>query len=175
MRAAPIWHDPRCGRGATGQRAVGRVPRNHGPNVTLLAAMTPHGNRRGAGREGADRWGVRASPGNAGAQLQPGQVVILDNLNVHQGPTHPRPIEGAGCRAPLLARPTLRTSLPSSTPSQAQDGAARGRGAHLRRARGRHRHCRLAPSPPRMPPAASPIAATRLRATLMRGALAVLC
>jgi hypothetical protein len=26
-----------------GERAVGRMPRNHGPNVTLLAALTPAG------------------------------------------------------------------------------------------------------------------------------------
>ena len=33
----------RRARAPRGERAVGRVPRNHGPNVTLLAALTPAG------------------------------------------------------------------------------------------------------------------------------------
>ncbi len=34
---------PRSGRAPRGERAVGSAPRNHGPNVTLLAALTPAG------------------------------------------------------------------------------------------------------------------------------------
>jgi hypothetical protein len=33
----------RRSRAPRGERAVGRVPRNHGPNITLLAALTPEG------------------------------------------------------------------------------------------------------------------------------------
>jgi len=33
----------RRARAPRGARAIGRVPRNHGPNVTLLAALTPAG------------------------------------------------------------------------------------------------------------------------------------
>ena len=33
----------RRARAPRGERAVGRMPRNHGPNVTLLAALTPEG------------------------------------------------------------------------------------------------------------------------------------
>ena len=36
----------RRARAPRGERAVGRVPRNHGPNVTLLAALTPAGMGR---------------------------------------------------------------------------------------------------------------------------------
>ena len=34
---------PRYGRAPRGQRVVGVVPRNHGPNTTLIAAMSPEG------------------------------------------------------------------------------------------------------------------------------------
>jgi hypothetical protein len=33
----------RRARAPRGERAVGRVPRNHGPNVTRFAALTPQG------------------------------------------------------------------------------------------------------------------------------------
>ncbi len=34
---------PRSGRAPRGQRVVGSAPRNHGPNTTLIAAMSPDG------------------------------------------------------------------------------------------------------------------------------------
>ena len=48
--------------------------------------------------------------------LRPGQVVIMDQLNVHKGATIRTLIEGAGCEL-RCCRPTPRTSIPSSKPS----------------------------------------------------------
>jgi transposase len=83
---------------------VGRVPRNHGPNVTLFAALTPTGMGPALAMPGA-------ADGDAFAlyvrellvpSLSPGQVVILDQLNVHKNATIRAVIEAAGCRLLLL-------------------------------------------------------------------------
>jgi hypothetical protein len=80
------------------------VPRNHGPNITLFAALTPHGMGP-----------ALAMPGGADGvafgryvrellvpSLHPGQVVLLDQLNVHKGVAIREAIEAAGCRLLLL-------------------------------------------------------------------------
>src|SRR6266700_3087092 len=56
-----------------GQRAIGKVPRNYGAIMTLLASS-----------------------------LKPGQVVILDNLSIHQGSRVRQAIEARGCRLLFL-------------------------------------------------------------------------
>jgi len=94
----------RRGRAPRGERAVGHVPRNHGPNVTLFAALTATGMGP-----------ALAMPGGADGvacgryvrellvpSLHPGQVVILDQLNVHKGAAIRAAIAGAGCRLLLL-------------------------------------------------------------------------
>jgi transposase len=94
----------RYGRAPRGQRAVGRVPRTHGPNVTLVAALTPVGIGPALAIEGA-------ADGEAFAlyvrqllipRLCPGQVVILDQLNVHKRAAIRVAIEAVGCRLLLL-------------------------------------------------------------------------
>lgn len=94
----------RYARAPRGQRAVGRVPRNHGPNVTLFAALTPAGIGPALAIEGA-------ADGEAFAlyvrqllipSLRPGQVVILDQLNVHKSAAIRAAIEAVGCRLLLL-------------------------------------------------------------------------
>jgi hypothetical protein len=80
------------------------VPRNHGPNVTLFAALTPDGMGP-----------ALAMPGGADTvafgryvrdllvpSLRPGQVVILDQRNVHKSAAIREAIEAAGCRLLLL-------------------------------------------------------------------------
>ena len=80
------------------------MPRNHGPNITLFAALTPQGMGP-----------ALAMPGGADGvafgryvrellvpSLHPGQVVILDQLNVHKGAAIRAAIEDAGCRLLLL-------------------------------------------------------------------------
>src|SRR4051794_6173542 len=44
---------PRFGRAKRGQRVVGTAPRNHGPNTTVLAAMSPTGMTAALTVEGA--------------------------------------------------------------------------------------------------------------------------
>lgn len=94
----------RRGRAPRGQRVVGRVPRNHGPNVTCLAALTPTGMRVPCVFEGAvdgplflrwvQEWLVPA--------LAPGATVVLDNLSVHKNPDVRKAIDAAGCHLRFL-------------------------------------------------------------------------
>jgi transposase len=95
---------PRRARAPRGERAAGAAPRNHGPNVTLLAALTPHGAGPALTVEGAaDRLVVEAYVGRVLVPtLRPGQVVILDNLSAHKGDEVRKLIEGAGCRLLFL-------------------------------------------------------------------------
>jgi transposase len=91
-------------RAPRGERAIGRVPRNHGPNVTLFAALTPDGMGPAMLVEGgADRAACETYIGNLlRPSLRPGQVVIMDQLNVHKGSAIRAVIEGAGCELRLL-------------------------------------------------------------------------
>jgi transposase len=86
-------------RAPRGQRAIGCVPRNHGPNVALFAALTPEGMGPAllvAG--GADHAACAAYVEHVLApSLHPGQVVIMDQRNVHKGATIRAAIEAAGC------------------------------------------------------------------------------
>lgn len=94
----------RYARAPRGERAIGRAPRNHGPNVTLFAALTPQGMgpvlamQGGADGEAFGRY-VREL---LAPSLRPGQVVILDQLNVHKGAAIREAIEAVGCRLLLL-------------------------------------------------------------------------
>jgi transposase len=94
----------RRGRARRGVRVVGRVPRNHGNNVTCLAALTPTGIRAPCVFEkGLDgdlflQW-MRdwLLPG-----LLKGTTIILDNLSVHRNPAVREAVEDAGCRLVFL-------------------------------------------------------------------------
>jgi len=94
----------RRARAPRGERAVGRVPRNHGPNVTLFAALTPQGiGPAMVVPGGADRPACELYVGEVLVpRLRPGQVVIMDRLNVHRGAAIQALIEGAGCQLLLL-------------------------------------------------------------------------
>jgi transposase len=65
---------------------VGSVPRNHGKNTTLVAALTPEGLQAPWTIEGAMDTAAfeRYVKEVLGPTLRPGQVVILDNLSVHK-------------------------------------------------------------------------------------------
>jgi transposase len=95
---------PRRARAPRGERAVGSAPRNRGPNVTLLAALTPDGVGPALTVEGAaDRLVVEAYVGRVLVPtLRPGQVVVLDNLSAHKGDEVRTLIEAAGCRLLFL-------------------------------------------------------------------------
>lgn len=94
----------RRARAPRGHRAVGQIPRNHGANVTCLAAVTPTGMRAPCVFERAldgDLFGqwVREwlLPG-----LPRGTTIVLDNLSVHRSPDVRRVVEDAGCHLVFL-------------------------------------------------------------------------
>ena len=95
---------PRRARAPRGERAVGAAPRNHGANVTLLAALTPDGVGAALAVEGAaDRLVVEAYVGEVLVPtLRPGQVVVLDNLSAHKGEEVRKLVEAAKCRLLFL-------------------------------------------------------------------------
>ena len=92
---------PLYGYSAKGERVRLRVPRNRGPNTTLLAAMTLDGMGETMAVEGSTNQEVfEAYMEYALAPtLQAGEVVILDNLSAHK----PARVEGTGRRARLPA------------------------------------------------------------------------
>jgi transposase len=97
--STPLSLTPLRSRAPRGQRAVGHVPRGKRPHITWLATLT--------------RAGIGASvvvPGAVDRQvfdvfverllvpgLRPGQIVVLDNLKVHDSAPARRLIEAAGC------------------------------------------------------------------------------
>lgn len=86
-------------RAPRGTRIVARIPRNHGENVTCLAAVSAAGITAPLVFEGAldgpifAQW-VRECLLPA---LRPGQTIVLDNLSVHKNAAARTAIEAAGC------------------------------------------------------------------------------
>jgi transposase len=87
-----------------GERAFGSAPRNWAKNMTLLASIT----RRGLGPclavEGATTRQVFETylEGVLAPTLEPGQVVVMDNLSAHKGERVKEIIEGRGCELVYL-------------------------------------------------------------------------
>ena len=95
---------PRTGRAPRGARVVGSTPRNHGPNTTLIAALSVHGVAAAMSLEGAmdrDAFDVFVAQVLVPA-LTPGQIVVWDNLSVHKSATAQRLIEACGCTVRFL-------------------------------------------------------------------------
>jgi len=94
----------RRSRAPRGERAVGRVPRNHGPNITLLAALTPAGIGPALVIPGAVDSAAFAAYAERilAPTLRPGQVVVLDNLSAHKSEAARTAIEAAGGRLLFL-------------------------------------------------------------------------
>jgi transposase len=94
----------RRARAPRGARAVGRVPRNHGPNVTLLAALTPAGVGPALAITGAVDGAAFALYAERllAPTLRPGQIVVLDNLSAHKGAEARTAVEAAGARLLFL-------------------------------------------------------------------------
>jgi transposase len=75
------------------------VPRNYGKNTTLVAALTPDGLQapwliEGAMNTETFEWYIREE---LAPLLQPGQVVVLDNLSAHKATSIREAIEARGC------------------------------------------------------------------------------
>ena len=76
----------RYGRAPQGRRVDQAVPLHGGPNVTLIAALTPNGLGALLSVNGAVNRDVFAAYLDQvlGPTLVPGDVVVLDNLSVHK-------------------------------------------------------------------------------------------
>jgi transposase len=74
------------GRAAPGERVVEAVPQNYGSNVTLLAALSLNGVSAPWMLEGSvDTEAFRLYLEQVlGPALQPGDIVVMDNLSVHK-------------------------------------------------------------------------------------------
>jgi len=80
------------------------VPRNHGKNTTLVAALTPGGLQvpwliEGAMDTATFEWYIREQ---LGPTLRPGQVVVLDNLSVHKAASIRQAVEARHCQLLFL-------------------------------------------------------------------------
>jgi transposase len=95
---------PRYGRAPRGQRVSGTAPRNWGMNTTLLATLTSAGISAALVVEGAtDRPVFEVFIEEVLLPtLQPGQVVVWDNLSVHKSQRARELIEGQGCQVLFL-------------------------------------------------------------------------
>ena len=94
----------RRARAPRGERAVGRTPRNHGPNVTLLATLTPAGIGLAVAIPGAVDGAafIAYAERVLAPSLRPGQVVILDNLSAHKSEGVRTAVEAVGARLLFL-------------------------------------------------------------------------
>jgi transposase len=86
------------------RRATGSVPRNHGKNTTLVAALTPDGLQvpwmiEGAMDTATFVWYITEQ---LAPTLKPGQVVVLDNVSVHKAASIRQAIEARHCQLLFL-------------------------------------------------------------------------
>jgi transposase len=83
-----------------GERASCSVPRNRGPNTTLLSSMTLEGMRTSLAVEGATNREVFETYVEQilAPTLRRGQVVVMDNLTAHKGDRVKELIEERGCK-----------------------------------------------------------------------------
>ena len=115
------------------QRARGSVPRNHGHNITLVAALTPDGLREPWLIEGAMdsvtfAWYIAEQ---LGPRLQPGQVVVLDNLSVHKAARIRTALAARGCEL-LFLPPYSPDFTPIEQAFSKLKAIVRGLGARIR-------------------------------------------
>lgn len=87
-----------------GERAVGKVPRNYGAIMTLIASMSLSGMGPAFVLDGAaDSAAFEVYIEQVLApSLKPGQIVIMDNLSIHLGSRVKQAIEAKGCRLLFL-------------------------------------------------------------------------
>ncbi len=162
---------PRFSRAPRGQRAHGSAPRNRGTNRTLITALTLAGTGPGLILEGAlDGAAFDAYiTGLLAPTLQPGQIVVVDNLRAHHRERARAAIEARG--AELWFLPSYSPDLNpieeafSKVKTLLRRAAARTHEALVaaiwaalaaitpRDAAGWFTHCGYAPRPPRRHPA----------------------
>jgi transposase len=74
------------GRAPTGERVLGSVPQNYGPNVTMLGALGVQGLHAVMTVDGATDTDVFRTYVRQvlGPTLTPGDIVVMDNLRAHK-------------------------------------------------------------------------------------------
>jgi transposase len=94
----------RYGWAPRAERLMAAVPRNHGSPTSVVAALTPDGVGPVMTREGAiDTPAFVAYVRELlGPALQPGQIVILDNLSVHKAERVRALVEARHCHLVFL-------------------------------------------------------------------------
>jgi transposase len=99
------------GRAPTGERVVGSVPQNYGPNVTLLGALGVHGLHAVMTVDGATDTEVFRTYVKQvlGPTLTPGDIVVMDNLRAHKAVGVQQAIARRGAR--LLYLPPYSPDL----------------------------------------------------------------
>ncbi len=111
------------------------MPRNHGKNTTLVAALTPEGLREPWLIEGAMttetfEWYIREE---LAPRLQPGQVVVLDNLSAHKAASLRPALQACGCEL-LFLPPYSPDFTPIEQAFSKLKAILRGLGARTREA-----------------------------------------
>ena len=99
-----LTYTRRYGRAPGGQRLDQAVPLHHGPNLTVVAALTPKGLEAVLALDGAvnrARFAVYLEQ-VLGPTLEPGEVVVLDNLRVHKAAGLAELVEARGARLLFL-------------------------------------------------------------------------
>jgi transposase len=86
------------------RRATGSVPRTHGTNTTLVAALAPDGLHEPWLIEGAIEtdsfvWSIAEQ---LAPTLRPGQIVVLDHVSVHKADRVRQAIEARHCQLLFL-------------------------------------------------------------------------
>jgi transposase len=91
-------------RAPRGERAFGKVPRNWGKNLTLIAAMSAEGMGQAMSVEGAtDGAAFEAYVKHfLLPTLKEGQMIIMDNLQVHKSTKVRKLLESAGASVLFL-------------------------------------------------------------------------
>jgi hypothetical protein len=115
---ATIALTPWYARAPRGQRAVGKVPRNYGANTTLIASLSRQGMGEAFILEGAaDAVAFELYIEQILApSLRRGQIVIMDNLSIHQANGCGRPLKPKGVSC-CFCLPTPLTSRRLRKPS----------------------------------------------------------
>jgi len=148
-------------RAPKGERAFGRAPRNRGKNLTLIASLSTEGVGAAMSVEGATDGAAFETYVEhfLVPTLKEGQMVVMDNLQVHKSTRVRELIEGAGAQV-LFLPPTRRTSRPSKRPSRRSRASCAGPGPAPARPSWKRPAGRSMPSAGGMPWAGSDTAAT---------------
>ncbi len=117
------------------RRATGSAPRNHGKNLTLVAALTPTGLQtpwliEGAMDTATFEWYIAEQ---LAPTLRPGQVVVVDNLSAHKAEGIRQSLEARGCSL-LFLPPYSPDFTPIEQAFSKLKAILRGLGARTREA-----------------------------------------